>query len=78
MKKVNHNLLTVTPTMVAIETLSNHDFFMLKAGNKINDKTVFSFDGYCRYNKKYMGNRCSGEGERYLKKGTLVLVGFEY
>ena len=76
--KVNHNLNTVTPTMVAIETLSRGDFFMLKADNKITESNVFCAVGYDTYNKKYLADRFNGNGEIYKKKGTLVLVGFEF
>lgn len=75
---ISHNISTLYPTMVPIETCKNGDFFMLKSTNVVKDSNVFSFDGYCNIAKKYQGSRWTGEGMTSKKKGTMVYVGFEF
>lgn len=61
-------------TLVKIEDVKNGDFFRLP-----NGKETFQKDGYCRTNKKYIGQAWSDISKFTMKKkGTMVLTGFEF
>jgi hypothetical protein len=61
-------------TLIKIEDVKKGDFFRLPKG-----KEVFQKNGYCRINKKYIGESWSDISRWTLKKkGTLVLIGFEF
>ncbi len=67
-----------TPTLVAIELLTNGEYFRLNQAGKQGKKT-YTADGYCRENKKYTGTDCDDFcAQTFKKKGTLVWIGFDY
>ena len=60
--------------LVRIEDVKKGDFFRLPKG-----KETYQKDSYCRINKKYVGQAWSDISKWTLKKkGTLVLIGFEF
>lgn len=60
--------------MVKIEQVKKGDFFRLP-----NGKETYQMDGYCRMTKKYVGQAWSDISKQtYKKKGTLVLINFEF
>jgi hypothetical protein len=60
--------------LLKIEDVKKGDFFRLPKG-----KETYQKDGYCRINKKYIGQAWSDISKWTLKKkGTLVLVGFDF
>jgi len=62
------------PKKVKIETVKKGDFVIVGSG-----KTVYVYEGYSRENKKYQLQSFENNNkQRYLKKGTLVSVGFTY
>lgn len=57
-----------------IETLKNGEFI-----RRIGGKEVFTKQAYCRFNKKYqIDSENDISRAKYLKKGTLVEIDFEY
>ena len=67
-------------TAITIDKLpKNEPFFILNPEVKISDSTVYSNEGYCRYNKKYCATQQSNFCHQiYKKKGTIVYIGFDY
>jgi hypothetical protein len=60
--------------MVTIEKVKKGDLFRLP-----NGKETYQMDGYCRTTKKYVGQAWSDISKSiYKKKGTLVLIDFEF
>ena len=60
--------------IVAIEQVKKGDFFRLLKG-----KEVYLKEEYCRMNKKYVGQAWSDISKwTYKKKGTLVVIGFDF
>jgi hypothetical protein len=61
--------------MKAINELKKGQFFRLLP----NGKETFQYAGYCRETKKYVGESFDDISRyTYKKKGTLVLVDFEF
>lgn len=61
--------------MKKIEQLKKGDFFKLKA----ESKSVYVYEGYCRFNKAYVYSRfddINAFGKR--KKGTMVVIDFDF
>jgi len=66
-------------TAIAIEKVDKRDFFILNPEVAVSDKTVYTAEGYCRYNKKYCATRWNDIGHQvYKKKGTIVYTGFDF
>lgn len=60
---------------IKIEELKNGEFFKRKSGAK---KTYQAL-GYCRTNKKYEASNYDDINDFiYLKKGTVVIIGFDF
>lgn len=60
--------------MVKIEQVKKGDFFRMP-----NGKETYQMEGYCRTNKKYVGQAWSDISKwTYKKKGTIVLINFEF
>lgn len=65
--------------LVAIETVKLGDYVRL-VRNGQPTKKVYLFEGYDRSEKRYAVTDCEDilGNSRYLKKGTMVYVGFTY
>ena len=60
---------------VKIEDVKKGDFVRRKA----DSKTTYTTNGYCRFNKRYEINDWDDINRwMYLKKGTLVYIGFTF
>lgn len=77
---ISHNISTLFPTLVPIESCKKGDYFMLKPTNKLKQGNVYCFDGYCNMAKKYTSHKFCVKPytHRAMKKGTMVYVGFDY
>jgi hypothetical protein len=61
--------------MVNIENLNMGQFFKRKP----DAKKVYVYNGYCRFDKKYVGNDWDDiSRDMTFKKGTKVFVEFEF
>lgn len=64
---------------IEIQKLKKDELFILSKEVKISFNTVYSFDGYCRYNKKYTGTQYGDINKQiYKKKNTIVYIDFEF
>jgi len=77
LKKV-FNPITFIEKNVPIEKVNKGDFF--KRISKTGEgKEIYRNEGYDRYNKKYCGQANSDINKQiYIKKGTLVKIGFDF
>jgi hypothetical protein len=65
-------------TTTTIENVKKGDFFK-RIVNKQLAKEVYGAEGYCRETKKYTGAAESDISKCiYLKKGTVVAIGFDF
>lgn len=70
---------TIEIQTAKIETLKNGEYFrrLKKNGNEMNKE--YRKEAFCRINKGYVGSDQDDiSREIYLKKGTLVSIGFTY